>query len=162
MSLCIWHHTEYLYKSPDTEVFKFYIGSFESLIVIIYIRESYSPQSDLHIIFLNQKSVVFKYNLLTFLKNPFILFLHKNSIWMLYHFIEQMENLQIFYYETSELDQVAWQDGSYWFLIPNTLKKTLTLTVFNQQQKIWLMKKIFNWRNWWFNFFQRKLSEGFT
>lgn len=42
---------------------------------------------------------------------------------MLYHFIEQMEYLQIFYYETSELDQVAWQDGSYWFLIPNTLKK---------------------------------------
>lgn len=42
---------------------------------------------------------------------------------MLYYFIEQMENLQIFYYETSELDQVAWQDGSYWFLIPNTLKK---------------------------------------
>lgn len=125
MSLCIWHHTEYLYKSPDTEVFKFYIGSFESLIVIIYIRESYSPQSDLHIIFLNQKSIVFKYNLLTFFKNPFILFLHKKSIWMLYHFIEQMEYLQIFYYETSELDQVAWQDGSYWFLIPNTLKKHL-------------------------------------
>lgn len=75
---------------------------------------------------------------------------------MLYHFIEQMEYLQIFYYETSELDQVAWQDGSYWFLIPNTLKKTLTLTVFNQQQKIWLMKKIFNWRNWWFNFFSAK------
>lgn len=149
-------------QSPDTEVFKFYIGSFESLIVIIYIRESYSPQSDLHIIFLNQKSIVFKYNLLTFFKNPFILFLHKKSIWMLYHFIEQMEYLQIFYYETSELDQVAWQDGSYWFLIPNTLKKPLTLTVINQQQKIWLMKKIFNWRNWWFNFFQRKLSEGFT
>lgn len=42
---------------------------------------------------------------------------------MLYYFIEQMENLQIFYYETSELDQVAWQDGSYWLLIPNTLKK---------------------------------------
>lgn len=42
---------------------------------------------------------------------------------MLYHFIEQMEYLQIFYYKTSELDQVAWQDGSYWFLIPNTLKK---------------------------------------
>lgn len=111
-------------QSPDTEVFKFYIGIFESLIVnYIYIRESYSPQSDLHIIFLNQKSIVFKYNLLTFFKNPFILFLHKKSIWMLYHFIEQMEYLQIFYYETSELDQVAWQDGSYWFLIPNTLKK---------------------------------------
>lgn len=124
--------------------------------LIIYIRESYSPQSDLHIIFLNQKSIVFKYNLLTFFKNPFILFLQMKSIWMLYHFIEQMEYLQIFYYETSELDQVAWQDGSYWFLITNTLKKTLTLTVFNQQQKIWLMKKIFNWRNWWFNFFSAK------
>lgn len=60
---------------------------------------------------------------------------------MLYYFIEQMENLQIFYYETSELDQVAWQDGSYWLLIPNTLKKTLTLTVFNQQQKYDYRKK---------------------
>lgn len=60
---------------------------------------------------------------------------------MLYYFIEQMENLQIFYYETSELDQVAWQDGSYWLLIPNTFKKTLTLTVFNQQQKYDYRKK---------------------
>lgn len=141
MSLCIWHHTEYLYKSPDTEVFKFYIGSFESLIVIIYIRESYSPQSDLHIIFLNQKSIVFKYNLLTFFKNPFILFLHRNSIWMLYHFIEQMEYLQIFYYETSELDQVAWQDGSYWFLIPNTLKKTTYINSYQSTTKNMINEK---------------------
>lgn len=60
---------------------------------------------------------------------------------MLYYFIERVENLQIFYYETSELDQVAWQDGSYWLLIPNTFKKTLTLTVFNQQQKYDYRKK---------------------
>lgn len=123
MSLCIWHHTGYLYKVLIQKYLNSTLEFLNHELLIIYIRESYSPQSDLHIIFLNQKSIVFKYNLLTFFLNPFILFLHKKSIWMLYHFIEQMENLQIFYYETSELDQVAWQDGSYWFLIPNTLKK---------------------------------------
>lgn len=123
MSLCIWHHTGYLYKVLIQKYLNSTLEFLNHELLIIYIRESYSPQSDLHIIFLNQKSIVFKYNMLTFFKNPFILFLHKKSIWMLYHFIEQMEYLQIFYYETSELDQVAWQDGSYWFLIPNTLKK---------------------------------------
>lgn len=123
----------------------------------MYILEKATVHRMTYISFFKTKNLLFLNTICwLFLKIHFILFLHKKSIWMLYHFIEQMEYLQIFYYETSELDQVAWQDGSYWFLIPNTLKKTLTLTVFNQQQKIWLMKKIFNWRNWWFNFFSAK------
>lgn len=128
----------------------------------MYILEKATAHRMTYISFINQKSIVFKYNLLTFFKNPFILFLHKKSIWMLNHFIEQMDYLQIFYYETSELDQVAWQDGSYWLLIPNTFKKTLTLTVFNQQQKYDYRKKSSTEEIGDLIFFQRKLSEGFT
>lgn len=61
---------------------------------------------------------MFLNNIICWLFNPFI-FSQEIHMPMIYYVLKQIENLQIFYYNTNGL--VAWQDGSYWLSIPNTI-----------------------------------------